>query len=268
PVVGRHMLDGGIGSGAGALDGRFYPAAGLVLQGSKRELVLECVCQLDIPYGVLCGLDLPCNPFVALAAEADRPLDRGALADFLRPFAVHTRKVIGEDAGRAAAVGAMDDHDRLVREVHTGVVIGNPLVVPLGDLAEEDVRDILGVEFEPFGYSGKVVGNDNCSHDRRYVQQFARSGFQLFIGKELVGSAEINGLGGDLLDPAAAAYGLVVEFHAGVDLGVFAEPLRIEGVGESSTGAVDERLGTCEAGCCHKTGKSEYTYFLEHLSSP
>src|SRR6185369_3299748 len=117
--------------------------------------------QFDIPYGVLGRLDLSGNPFVPLAAEADRPLDRGSLADFLRPFAVHARKVVGEDACRAAAVGAMDDHDRLVRKVHTRVVISDPLVVPLGDLSEKDVRDILGVELEPFGYSGKVVGNDN-----------------------------------------------------------------------------------------------------------
>ena len=98
------------------------------------------------------------------------------------------------------------------------------LVVPLGDLAEEDVGHVLGLEFQAGGDAGQVIGDDHGPHDGGDVEQFAGGGFQLFVGEELVGGAEIDGLGGDLLDAAAAADGLVVEFDGRIDLGVLAEP--------------------------------------------
>jgi len=58
----------------------------------------------------------------------------------------------------------------------------------------------------------------------RYVEQFARCGGQFLVAQKSVGSTEINGLGGNLLDSAAAADGLVIELDRFIDLGVLAEP--------------------------------------------
>ena len=86
--------------------------------------------------------------------------------------------------------------------------------------------------------------------------------FQFLIGEEFVAGAEVDGLSGDLLDAAAAADRLVVELDGRVDLGVLAEPLGVERVGEGGAGAVDERFGrgrSCRHGC---QSQAKYQMFL------
>ncbi len=60
--------------------------AALVLQRGVGKLVLEGIGKLHVADGIPGGLDLAGNPFVPLAAEADRPVDRGAVADAFSPI--------------------------------------------------------------------------------------------------------------------------------------------------------------------------------------
>ena len=102
---------------------------------------MYCIGQLDITNRVWLLLDLAGHAFVALAALAHRPFRRFVRANFFFPFRTDFRKIIGEDERRAAAISPMNYRDVRRRQTHPGVVLLDELVVPLFDLAEEDVGD-------------------------------------------------------------------------------------------------------------------------------
>ena len=217
-------------------------------------------------------LTCPATPSFPLPPRPTGHLTDAPLPTLLCPLCAHAGEVIGEDAGGAAAVGAVHDDDRLVGELHARVVIGNLRVVPFGDLAEVDVGHVFRGELQPLGDAGKVVGDDHCPHDGRDVDEFAGGRLQFLIGQELVACSEIDRLGRDLLDAAAAADGLVVELDRRVDLGVLAEPLGVERVREGGSGAVDEGFGRGLAGGndsrCHGQNQHAVTYPAEHSNPP
>ena len=64
----------------------------------------------------------------------------------------------------------------------------------------------------------------------------------LLVVHRAVGSAEIDGAFGDLLDARAGANGLIVDLGVTVSLVVFVEPFRIDGIGESSARAVNQQI--------------------------
>src|SRR2546422_11322709 len=103
--------------------------------------------------------------------------------------------------------------DRLIGETDPGVDVLDPGVVPLRDLAEEDVGQDLGCEAE-LGIAGEVVRGDHGADHGRDVEQLTGRRLQLLVGHRAIGGAEIYRAGGDLADAAAAAGGLVVEVHA------------------------------------------------------
>ena len=61
----------------------------------------------------------PVTPSLPLPPGADGPIDRGALADFVLPVIADFGEIVGPNIGGAAAVGAVNDDDVLIRERFT-----------------------------------------------------------------------------------------------------------------------------------------------------
>ena len=204
------------------------------------QLVLLGIGILDIADRAL-GLDhVVGHAFVALGADADRPLDRGVGTDLILPSGAHLVQVVGEVEGGARSVGAVHDGDRLGRKLRLRIELLDRLIIPFGDLAEEDLGERRPVEHDLAGLDAFDIddGND-AAHDHRELDQAVVS--QLLLAERLVGGAERHRLGFDLLDAAARADRLIVEPDARLFL-VGVGPFRIDRIGEG-------RAGTRNIGC-------------------
>ena len=220
--------------------------------------------QFDVADGAGGLLDLAGDAGVALAAQSDRPVDGGVLADLRLPVGAHAREEVGEDEARAAAIRTVDDDDVDRGKLDSGVLAGDRGVIPLGDLAEEDVGDGRAIELER-GAAGQVVADDDRTGDRRDVQEGPGGLGQVLVGHRAVGGAEVHGLRQDLLLTATGANALVVEGHGRIDLLVLVKPLLVDGLGKGGTCAVDEHLagraGGSEDG--EDKGQSEFFHYEE-----
>src|SRR5690606_30219058 len=114
-VAGRGPI-GGARRGGEAFRAGFDEVAGRVLHRSVGHGVLQRVGKLDIADRALDLLHVGRHAFVALAADAQRPGDRGAFADLLLPLGADLGQVVGEVEAGARAVGAVDDADLDVRQ--------------------------------------------------------------------------------------------------------------------------------------------------------
>src|SRR5690606_36453299 len=121
--IGHHQVEvagrGPVGARGGGGEGLFagvHEVAGGVLQARVGELVLQRVGQLDITDAALDLLDVGGDALVALAADTDRPLHRGAFAHAVLPALVDLGQVVGEVEARARTVGAVDDGDLVARQ--------------------------------------------------------------------------------------------------------------------------------------------------------
>src|SRR5260370_42709313 len=85
PQIGRNRLHAGRG-GRHALQRRVDPLAGFVFDLSVAELVLYGIDELDVTNRVRVLLHLAGHTWVAVAAQADRPVDGRALTDLLHPL--------------------------------------------------------------------------------------------------------------------------------------------------------------------------------------
>jgi hypothetical protein len=90
-----------------------HELARLVLHLAVRELVLLRVRVFDVADRAVDLLHVRGDAFVALAADARGPLDRGAFADGGLELGAHLREVVGPDERRSRAVRAMHDGDRV-----------------------------------------------------------------------------------------------------------------------------------------------------------
>ena len=90
-VIGRHVLYRAGCCGAGRFYGRLDKLPVLVLDEGIGKLVFKGVGEFHVADGVAGGLDLAGHPFVTLAAETYRPLDRRSLAD-LAASTPHSRR--------------------------------------------------------------------------------------------------------------------------------------------------------------------------------
>src|SRR4051794_29132964 len=230
----------------GGLERRGDVVAGLVLDVRGREVVREGVRLLDIADAAVVLLHAGRDAVVALRAGARRPLDRLVDARAVLPLG----RVVGEEGReelrRAGVVGAMTDRDGLVGQLRARVRGGDGRVVPLRDLAEEDVRDGLAVELEALADALDVVGDGHGAEDARDVD-----GLALLLGRRDlrvlhggVRGAEVDRPGGELRDAAARADALVVDGEAVLVLQACG-PLLVDGQRERGAGAVDragERL--------------------------
>ncbi len=217
-----------------------------------RELVLLRVGILDVADRALGLLDVVGNALVALGADADGPLDGGRRADLGLEVAVHFGEVVREHGRGARAVRTTHDGNGLRGQLRVRVQLGDRGVIPLGDGAEEDLRQRVAVEDEGArGHAFEVHDRHDAAHDHRELDEAVL--LELFTLERRVGCAEGHRLGLDLLDAAARADRLVVE----TDVGLFfvgVRPLRIDRVGEARTGARDvggqsKANASCDSGC-------------------
>ncbi|MNE64462.1 hypothetical protein D3C80_1598760 [compost metagenome] len=92
---------------------------------------------------------------------------------------------------------------------------------------------------------------------------------QFVVFQRLIRSAEVHGLGVDLLDASAGTHRLVVDLDAG-GLVVIGRPLGIQGCGEARAGAGGFllRQGIAHAGTCHNTSHQNLNHgpLHEHTS--
>src|SRR3954453_9394132 len=235
-----------IAGGRGRLERRGDVVPGLVLDVGGREVVRERVRLLDIAHAAVVLLHAGRDAVVALGARARRPLDRLVDAGAVLPLG----RVVGEEGReelrRARLVGAVADRDRLVGQLHARVGRGDGRVVPVLDLAEEDVRDGLAVELEPLVDALDVVGDRDGPEHARDVNRLALllRGLDFGVLHGGVRGAEVDRAGRELRDAATRADALVVDGEAVLVLQARA-PLLVDGKREGGAGAVDragERL--------------------------
>src|SRR3954453_4610628 len=209
--VGRHLE--AVAGRRGRLERRGDEVAGLVLEVGGVELVGQRVRLLDVADRAVVLLHAGRDAVVALGAGARRPLDRlvrpGAALP-LRRVVVQERR---EQLGRPRLVRAVADGDRLARELHAGVRLGDRGVVPVLDLPEEDVGDGLAVELEALVDALDVVRHGDRAEHARDVDRIALllGGRALLVLHSGAGGAEGAGAGGELRDATARADPLVVD---------------------------------------------------------
>src|SRR3954447_25368959 len=200
----------------GRLQRRRDEVAGLVLQVREREAVRERVGLLDVADRAVVLLHAGRDAVVALGAGARRPLDRLVHARAALPLG----RVVGEEAReqlrRAGLVGAVAHLDRLVGQLHARVRGCDGRVVPLRDLAEEDVRDGLAVELQALVDALDVVGDRHRAEDARDVHGLALLLRSLDLGVLHGGvrGAEVDRAGRELRDATTRADALVVDGKA------------------------------------------------------
>src|SRR3954447_2574847 len=235
-----------LAGGRGGLERRGDVVAGLVLDVRGREVVRERVRLLDVADAAVVLLHAGRDAVVALGARARRPLDRLVDAGAVLPLG----RVVGEEGGeelrRARLVGAVADRDRLVGQLHAGVGRGDGRVVPVLDLAEEDVRDGLAVELEPLVDALDVVGDRDGPEHARDVDGLALllRGLDFGVLHGGVRGAKVDRAGRELRDAATRADALVVDGEAVLVLQARG-PLLVDRQRERGAGAVDgagERL--------------------------
>ena len=130
----------------------------------------------------------------------------------------------------------MNDRDRLVGQVRLRVERLDGRVVPLRDLAGEDLADRLGVEVQAAADALDVVGHrDRAEHERDVQDRPALGAGELRVGHRHVAVTEVDGLRVDLRDAAAGADGLVGDVDA--LLGVRGRPHRVDRRGQRRAGS-------------------------------
>src|SRR3954447_32770 len=230
----------------GRLECRGDVVPGLVLDVGGREVVRERVRLLDVAHAAVVLLHAGRDAVVALGARARRPLDRLVDAGAVLPLG----RVVGEEGReelrRAGLVGAVADRDRLVGQLRARVARGDGRVVPVLDLAEEDVRDGLAVELEPLVDALDVVGDRHGPEHARDVHGLALllRGLDLCVLHGGVRGAEVGRAGRELGDAAPGADALVVDGEAVLVLQARG-PFLVDRQRERGAGAVDgagERL--------------------------
>src|SRR5262249_20638155 len=159
--------------------------------------------------------DIVGDAFVALGANAARPLDRGVGTDLALPVRDGLGEIVGEQEGRAGAVGAVDHEDWRRGQLRIRIALQYPGIVPRLDLAKENLRERRAIDQELAGFDAIEID------DRHYAAHHGRELGKAILVKFLtfewhIARAEGDGLGLDLLDAAARANRLIVQSNAGL----------------------------------------------------
>src|SRR5205823_1073690 len=107
-----------------------------------------------------------------------------------------------------------------IGQVHARVEFDKFLIIPLGDLTHEDIRENFAGKVQRLGDARQVVGWNDGAHDQRNVDDCAFNGGEIFFFHEGIGAADGYAALGHLLDASAGSRRLVVDFHVLVGLGV------------------------------------------------
>ena len=123
-----------------------------------------------------------------------------------------------------------------------GIELLDRRVVPVLDLAEEDLGERRAVEHELARLDAvEVDDRHDAAHHRRELDEAVL--VELLALQRRVGGAEGHGLGLDLLDAAARADRLIVQADAGLLL-IGVRPLGVDRIGEGGAGAGDVGRGS------------------------
>ena len=204
-------LRGGVGGDGGR--GRGDVVAVAVGDGGVALGVPAGVGGLGVADGVGDGLDGVGHAGVPVGARPGRPAQAAPGAGRLGPGGADLGQVVAEDVGGAAAVGAVHDGDVGVGQPGAGVEDGKGRVVPLGDLAEEDLRENGAGELQPRAVEPRhVVGDGDGAEVNGDLERGAapRAGEVGGAGGD-VGGAEVDLPGGEAGDAGAAADRVVAD---------------------------------------------------------
>src|SRR5882724_6225401 len=139
----------------------------------------------------------------------------------------------------------MDDDDGLIGEIDAWIGTGYGLVIPSGDLAEENPGECFRSELHFTVDAWDVVRGNHRAENRWDVEDLYFGLRQLLVAHGAVTGAEIYGLGQNLADAATAADGLIVELHIGMGLVVLTEPFLVHRIRKSGTRSVQRGLSKC-----------------------
>ena len=146
-------------------------------------------------------------------------------------------RIVRPDEGGARSVGAMHDGDRGVRQLDASIELRNRRIVPLGDLAEEDLCNGRAVEGHFTRLDARQVDDrNNRAVDDGELDEIILG--DVFRCQRHVGGTESDGLGGDLLDAAARTNRLIIQADIHLLL-VGVRPLGENRINEGRTGAGD-----------------------------
>ncbi len=194
-----------VGAGRGGLESscaRCDSLAVLVDHLHRRHLVLQGVGVLDVPDGAFRLDHVVGDALVALRADACRPFDARVGADIVAPIGADLGQIVGEDERRPGTVRAMHDDDRVRRKLDIRVQLLDRRIVPLGDLAKENIGERRSIE-------DQIVRLDAIKIDDRHIaaddgRELNQAGSRQLLGLERhVRGAEGDRLVLDLLDAAA-----------------------------------------------------------------
>ena len=129
-------------------------------------------------------------------------------------------EVLGEVLRGARIIGTVNGGDLEIRQVGIRVVGLDGLVVPVGDVALEDLRHRLGREVELVDALDVEGHGDGGDVDGELVGSLGAAGFlsglDLVIVEVGIGAGELCVAGEELLTAGARAVGGVVDGHTGV----------------------------------------------------
>ena len=208
-----------------------------VLHQRIGHFILQCVGIFHVANRSVEALNVGGDPFIALAAYAGWPGDRGAFTHFFFPFRADFGQIVHPYKGRAGTVRTVDYGNVLVRQVKIFVERGNGRVVPFLDLAKVDVRQNRSGQPHFAGLDPSQVDHrDIAAYHGRELQQTAF--FQLFGFHGHIARTKIYGTILNLLDTAARANRLVVHLISSLGFVGF-RPFGVDGVREGRPRAGD-----------------------------
>src|SRR5207245_11077116 len=166
---------------ANAVQNRLHELAGGVFHRALRNIVLHGVDQLDITDGVACLLYQTCDAFVALATQADRPIDGGIFADLGAPLVADFGEIVCPDIGCTAAIGTVHHHDIFGRKLYAWVSSGNRGIIPFSDLAEKDSGQRFRGKLELPSYARDIIAGYIGTEHGWEVQDFDAGLLELLV---------------------------------------------------------------------------------------
>src|SRR5690606_16196580 len=128
-----------------------YKLTVLVSHLRPGQVVLLGVSVFNIADGVLQLTYVSGNAFVTFTTLTCGPFYGFAFTNLLFPLGGNFRQVVGPAKRGAGTVGAVHHNDGSVWQVQVGVERGDGLVIPLVDLAQEDVGDEFAGQLQSAG---------------------------------------------------------------------------------------------------------------------
>ena len=152
----------------------------------------------------------------------------------LPPLLADCGQVVRESERRAAAVIPHHHLNIAVRKSDAGIDGRDALVIPVRDLAEENIGVNRAGEFQMRRQPLGAVGQDNAASGHGNQDRSAFDGGNLLVGEGGIAGSEIDGALQEPLRALAAANDIVVNDHVGMFLVVLFKPLAKQGCRQKS----------------------------------